>query len=288
MSHSHLLRLAAVVFAAVTFVVLGDTAGKLLTAQGVDPFIVAWSRFAIASVLLLPLSGLTRQELRNLLDWRVLLRGTLITGGISSILTALKTEPIANVFGAFFIGPIVSYLLAISLLGERPSKSRLVLLGLGFLGVLLVVQPGLDMSAGMGYALLAGVCYGAYLAATKMTAGAFRPRFLLISQLLIGTSILTPIALSLEMPELTLPVTWLLLGSALGSAAGNYLLVLSNRMAEASLIAPLVYSQLISATVLGIWVFGDWPDHYALVGLVLIMLSGFASLWVAKLDSQRL
>lgn len=282
MVHSELLRVAAIVFVAVTLVVLGDTAGKLLTSGGVSPLIVAWSRFAIAAIVLLPLSGLNRAELRELWDWRVLLRAVFIVCGICAILTALKTEPIANVFGAFFVGPMVSYLLAIVFLGERPSAARSALLALGFSGVLLVVKPGFGMSFGIGMALVAGCCYGSYLVMTKLVAGKYRPRALLMSQLIIGALILTPIGLSVQMPELNLNVTLLLIASACGSAAGNYLLVIASRMAEASLIAPLVYSQLISATALGVLVFGDWPDSYSMIGLVLIAVSGFGSLLLVR------
>ncbi len=287
MSASDLFRVVAIVFAAVTFVVLGDTAGKLLTAGGVDPFLVAWTRFALAAVFFLPFSGLKLEELFCLRDWRVLLRAAFIAGGICSILTALKTEPIANVFGAFFIGPVVSYLLAILFLGEKATKTRGMLLGLGFLGVMLVVKPGFGVTPGIVFALLAGVCYGAYLAMTKMTAGDYRPRLLLFSQLLVGSLLLTPAALSVEAPQLDTAVCLLIAGSALGSTLGNYLLVIAHRKAEASLIAPLVYTQLISATLLGILVFGDWPDVYALVGLSFIILSGLGSLLVTRRDASR-
>lgn len=287
MSAPDLFRLIGIVFAAVTFVVLGDTAGKLLTTGGVDPFVVAWSRFALAAALLLPFSGLTIAELSYFKDWRVLLRAVFIASGICLILTALKTEPIANVFGAFFIGPIVSYVLAILFLGEKPSRARAMLLALGFLGVMLVVKPGFGASPGIVFALFAGVCYGAYLATTKMIASKFRPRFLLISQLLVGTLILTPLGLSVELPQLDASISLLILGSALGSAVGNYLLVIANRMAEASLIAPLVYSQLISATLLGVLVFGDWPDSYSLTGLAIIVASGLGSLLVTRRDASK-
>lgn len=280
MTAPDLLRLIATVFAAVTLVVLGDTAGKLLTQSGVDPFLVAWSRFGLAALLLLPFSGLSLKELGYLKDWRVLLRAAMIAAGISCILVALKTEPIANVFGAFFIGPVVSYILAVLFLGERPSALRAALLALGFLGVMLVVKPGFGATPGLLFALLAGVCYGSYLAMTKLVASAFRPRLLLISQLLIGTLILAPLGLSVELPRFDANVSLLILGSALGSALGNYLLVIANRMAEASLIAPLVYSQLISATALGVLVFGDWPDFYSLAGLVIITISGLSALFV--------
>ena len=50
----NLFKLALITFVAVSLVVFGDTAGKLLTAQGVGPGLVAWSRFGLAAVLLFP------------------------------------------------------------------------------------------------------------------------------------------------------------------------------------------------------------------------------------------
>lgn len=287
MIFSDLFRLAAVVFTAVTLVVIGDTAGKLLTQNGVDPIIVAWTRFLIAALLLLPFSGITRVELPTFRDWRLLIRAGFIACGISCILTALKTEPIANVFGAFFIGPVVSYVLAILFLKEKSSLSRTVLLLIGFVGVMFVVKPGFNMSLGMIFALAAGVCYGSYLVMTRLVAGEYRPRLLLISQLIIGSVILTPLGLSVDFPQIDLSVSLLVLVSAGGSALGNYLLVIANRQAEASLIAPLVYSQLISATVLGFVVFGDWPDIFTLLGLILILLSGLGSLVMHQLTTNQ-
>ncbi|MEO0753068.1 MAG: EamA family transporter, partial [Pseudomonadota bacterium] len=141
MTASDLTRLAGLVFTAMSFIVLGDTAGKLLTARGADPIFVAWTRFAIAAVLMLPFSGLTRSELRVFADWRIIGRAVILAVGISCILTALETEPLANVFGAFFIGPMVSFVLAVLFLGERASLARAGLLLVGFGGVLLVVKP---------------------------------------------------------------------------------------------------------------------------------------------------
>lgn len=275
---SDLLKLGALVFAAVTFVVVGDTAGKLLIGMGVAPIIVGWSRFAIAAIVLLPFSGLKRHELPSLLDWRVVVRAGAIAAGVACILTALKTEPIANVFGAFFVGPVVSYILAILFLGETPSRRRSLLLAVGFIGVMLVVKPGFGGTAGMAFAFTAGIFYGCYLAMTRTVASVYRPRLLLFSQLAIGAALLTPLGLGAALPPMTLSVTSLILVSALASAIGNFLLVLANKTAEASLIAPLVYTQLISATVFGALVFGDWPDTLSLIGLVLIAFSGFATL----------
>ena len=138
------------------------------------------------------------------------------------------------------------------------------------------------MTAGMGFALGAGFFYGCYLAMTRAVAGEYRPRFLLISQLLIGAIVLAPFGLNVQLPSMGSWIVVLIIISALGSAAGNYLLVVASRMGEASLIAPLVYSQLISATIAGILVFSDWPDVYTFLGLLLILLSGLGSLFLAK------
>jgi len=274
-----MFRLAAAVFVAVTCVVIGDTAGKLLTQAGVAPAFVAWTRFLLGALIIAPFSGLKWVELRICRDPLVLLRAAFIAAGIACILTALRTEPIANVFGAFFIGPIVAYVLAILFLGERATWPRSISLALGLAGVLLVVKPGFGATWGIAFALAAGGFYGAYLAATRALAGTYRPRLLLMSQLMIGAVIVAPFGASAILPSLTFSTSSLLVVSALGSAIGNLLLVLAHKRAEAGLIAPLVYTQLISATVLGIVVFGDWPDVFTLMGLMLIAGSGLLSLF---------
>jgi len=79
-----------------------------------------------------------------------------------------------------------------------------------------------------------------------------------------------------------LTVLGLITVSALGSAAGNLLLVLVNRNTPAGVIAPLIYSQLLAAMVIGWAVFGQWPDGMSMLGLVIIMVAGVSSVWVAR------
>jgi drug/metabolite transporter (DMT)-like permease len=282
LKHSVSPAVIALIFLATTAIVSGDAAGKILTAEDVSPFFVAWSRFALAAVVLLPLSGLKRQELREFLNWRVILRASFIAGGISAILTALKTEPIANVYGAFFIGPVVAYVLSILFLKERVTPARSLLLGAGFIGVLMVVQPSPNMGGGIWFAVLAGCCFGSYLTATRWLAGQYRPRFLLTAQLVIGAVLLAPLGLT-HLPATSTVTEWGLVGfSALGSAIGNYLLVWVNRTTPATISAPLIYFQLIAATAIGVIVFDHWPNTLGLLGLTVILVSGFAGFGLAQ------
>jgi drug/metabolite transporter (DMT)-like permease len=270
------LRALPLMLLAMTLIPAGDTAGKLLGEAGVAPVFTAWSRFALGAIMVLPFV-LHLSPLRLLRDWRVWLRGLLLAGGILSILTALRTEPVANVFGAFFVGPILAYGLSAWLLREGFSRARMVLLGIGFLGVLLVVKPGFGMTPGLGFAVLAGVFYGAFLTASRWLSEIARPGVLLFSQLAVGAVALAPFGLA-ALPVLAPTISALTLGSALGSMLGNLCLILALRMAPASQLAPFVYTQLIAATALGWAVFGALPDALTFVGLAVLLISGLASL----------
>lgn len=263
---------------AMSLIPLGDAAGKLLTQNhATEPGFVALARFAVGAALIVVLTR-GRVEWSIWRDWRVWLRAGLIAAGIACILTALRTEPLANVFGAFFVGPIVSYVLSVRLLGEPSNARRAALLALGFCGVLLVVRPGFGMQLGLLWAVAAGLFYGAYLTASRWIGGIAPPRQLMLTQTVIGTLMLAPLGLTGSGPAMTPTVTALLLVSGLASATGNLLLVQAYRRTSATVLAPFVYFQLIAATVLGLAVFGDWPDWITLAGLTLLVASGLATL----------
>ncbi|MEM8591248.1 MAG: DMT family transporter [Pseudomonadota bacterium] len=268
-------RAVLIMLVGMSLIPLGDTFGKLLTGQGVAPIFVAFTRFAIAALVLIPF--LPAGAFAALRDWRLWLRASLIAGGICSILTALSTEPIANVFGAFFIGPIVAYTLSAWLLKEPASWPRTSLLLIGFFGVLMVVQLGPGMRIGLLFAVLAGGFYGAFLTASKWLVNAAPPLTLLFSQLAISALITAPFGLA-NIPPLDLATLALTTGSSLSSMGGNLLLIVAFSLAHSTRLAPFVYFQIVAATFLGWAVFGAIPDTLALAGIALLVGSGFASL----------
>ena len=265
----------AVMAVAMSLIPLGDSAAKLLIAEhGLSPYFVAWARFTLGAVLIAPFV-IGQGFLASVTDWRILLRGLLITLTVAAILTALRTEPIANVFGAFFVGPILSYFLSARFLNERIGRAQTLLLFLGFAGVLLVVRPGFGMTSGLAYAVLSGCFYALYLTASRWIGHVAHPGRLLFVQVLVGAVVLLPFA---DIPPTTGPVPALLVLSGVSSLLGNLLLILVYRRTEASILAPFVYFQLIAATAYGLLIFGDIPDILALLGLALLICSGFGSL----------
>ena len=275
--------------AAMVLIPLGDSAGRVLTGgmggvETVGSGFVAWSRFALAAlVLLLAMPGGMRAEaLRLMADGRVWLRGALLAGTIWAVLTALGRAEMATVFGAFFVGPMLSAALAVVLLGERMGRGQALCLLAGFGGVLMVLRPwqgaGLldGLEPGVGFGLLAGLCYGAFLTASRWLAGRARPLPLLWSQFAVGALLLAPVGVVAWPATLASDgrVAALTAASAAASLAGNLALLLAYRRAGAARLAPLVYVQLVAATALGWLLFAEWPEPWVLGGLGVVIAAG--------------
>jgi drug/metabolite transporter (DMT)-like permease len=272
---SAMQRAVLIMFVAMSLIPAGDSAGKLLTSTlGVAPVFVAWSRFALGALMVLPF--LSRGAVRLFRDWRIWLRAGMLSGGITAIQTALQTADVATVFTAFFIGPMFSYCLAAVFLREPVTRLRSMLIVMGFGGVVLVVRPGAVPDPGVLWAVTAGLFYGAFLTMSRWLTGVGTPIALTLSQLSISALFLLPFGLA-HLPPASLPVAALTLASALCSMLGNLLLLYAYRIASATKLAPLIYFQLIAAVGFGWAVFGDLPDVYTWAGLAVIIATGLAS-----------
>ncbi|MGB5863893.1 MAG: DMT family transporter [Sulfitobacter sp.] len=268
-------RAVLIMFLAMSLIPAGDSAAKLLSGTfGAAPIFVAWSRFAIGVLLVLPF--VHRKAWGLLRDWRIWVRAATLAGGISCIQMALRLEDIATVFAAFFVGPLVSYVLAVIFLREPVTMLRSCLILLGFIGVIVVVRPGVDMSIGVLWALAAGTCYGSFLTMSRWLGHLGTPLSMTFIQLLIACLILLP-AGATNLPEVTVTVAVLTVISALCSMLGNLLLLYAYGLTSATRLAPLVYFQLVAAVALGWLIFGNLPDLWTWVGLAIILTAGITS-----------
>ncbi|MCH2166139.1 MAG: DMT family transporter [Oceanicola sp.] len=270
--------------AAMSLIPLGDAAGKMLMQDyGATPMFVGMSRFQLGAVMaLLVACAMGRPPSRAALMHKGLwLRGVLIGAAVATIVSALRTEPMANVFGAFFVAPILSFFLSALVLGERATPARIILLAIGFCGVLLVVRPGFGMTPGLALAAIAGVIYGGYLTASRWLRDAAPPLDMLLVQLIVAALVLTPFGIS-QIPALDVEGWGWMFLSATASMLANLFLILAYGRAGATALAPFVYFQLVAATVFGLAFFGTYPDAVTLCGLVLLLASGFATLLIKR------
>jgi len=261
---------------------LGDTAGKFMFQHtDVEPVFIAWSRYGLGALLVWLAYAGRGFDFSLMKDWRMWLRSAFVVGAIVSILNSIATEPLANAFAAFFVGPIFAYFGAALFLKEKITWFRTVTLLLAFTGVLIVVRPGFGMSPGLVYALLGGVFYAAFLVSTRWLAHVAQPRMLLLSNLIMGALILTPMGIG-NIPAMDAKMTGLVVWSAAASAVGNLAIVVSSSLVDGSRIAPLIYMQVVYATLFGIALMGDFPDQWTWIGLAVLLTFGFASFFAQR------
>lgn len=275
------LKAAVLMIVGMLFIPLGDAFAKLaMESTEYSAAGLTWARFVLGAALVVPLAfalGHFRGADRRFWVSQAV-RGALLCSAITCIITAERQVPLADAFGAFFIGPVVATILARCVLGEIVRRLEWVAVAIGFVGVLLIVKPGATMAPGIVWALAAGCFYGAYLTATRWARTVGPALGQLAGQLCFGALLLTPFAWT-EMMSLGLQVPGLLFGSGVASALGNLLAIMAFGFARAATLTPLAYTQLISATTLGWLVFSDRPDTVTAFGLAVVLVAGLSPLF---------
>jgi len=186
---------------------------------------------------------------------------------------AISIVPLADALGAYFVSPIVVTLLSRIILKERLTPVRLAAVIVGFLGVSLVIKPSLNMDPGMLYALGAGVLFACYIVLTRIVNRAASTSVTLSFQYTIGALLLTPLVWSeLAVPSTTVVFFIVLMG--VFSVISHTLEVSALRFTQASILSPLMYTEIVSATLIGYLFFNDFPDKTILFGVGIIIVTG--------------
>lgn len=246
-----------------------DVVAKTLGQQGVPILEIVWARMALGLLMTAPFAARIAGP-RGLWPRRPglhALRAGLLIAATFCFFWALKFLPIADALAIFFVQPLVVTALSPLVLGEHVGPRRWTAVAVGFIGTLIIIRPGFqEINPGMPLALASGTNLALYMLLTRRIAGRDHPMVTTFQTNLIGA-----VAVSLMLwPFWQAPTAgqWLLF-LALGfiATAGHYLIVMAYDRAEASLLAPLAYTEMIVAVVVGWWFFGDFPDMWTFVGV---------------------
>lgn len=186
---------------------------------------------------------------------------------------ALKHLPIADALAIFFVNPLVIVVLSALLLREKVGPDRWIAVAVGFVGTMIIIRPGLvELNPGTLYALASGIMLGSYFVMTRHIAGEADATVLTFQTAAIGAAMMT-----LALPWIWVTpsgVQWLML-IALGVIAtlAHMFITLSYEQAEASLLAPFAFTEIIMATLVGWWFFNDLPDRWTLLGVAVLIAS---------------
>ena len=255
-----------------------DAAAKYLSTHAHLPVVqIVWMRFVGQFLVMLPiLAVLSPAELFATKKLGLeLLRSLLMVSTTAFNVLALQYLRLDQTVTVVFLAPLLVALLAGPLLGEWAGWRRLVAIFVGFLGVLIVVHPGVGgLHPAFLLALGSMLAYAFFMLLTRYLAAFDKPLSMLFYSILLGTFGAAPIALW----QWEWPATigqWLLLSilGALGGT-GHYLFIHAYRLAPAPAIAPFLYLQLLTMVAFGFAVFGDLPDTWTLAGSAVIIASG--------------
>ncbi|UYG00309.1 DMT family transporter [Halomonas sp. GD1P12] len=271
------LRGIACMLAAAALFVAMDSLAKYL-GDRYSPVQLAWSRYSvhlIVLVLLLALMGrLNRTDLASQAPWGQLGRGLLLLGATIFAYLSVRVLPLTQVYVVNFSSPLIVTLLAIPLLNERVGFKRVLAVVGGFSGVLIAVQPDAGgLSSELLLPVAMAVCFALYQLATRYFAAQDSA---LIS--LLYTAAAGGVVCTLAVPFFWVPIQhqdialFVMIG-VLG-ALSHFALIEAMRSASASLVSPFLYSQLIWATFIGYWFFGDYPTKATFVGAGIVALAG--------------
>jgi drug/metabolite transporter (DMT)-like permease len=201
-------------------------------------------------------------------------RGLCVVGSSILFVYGVRQMTMAQATTISFLSPLLITILSIPLLGETVGPRRWAAVGVGMLGMLVVVRPGLG---GFQPAALFGVasafCWALALIITRKISNSDTPQTTVLWSAGIGTAVLSMI---LPFQAIWPTPKQLGLSLVLGvlASGGQWVVILAHRIAPASLLAPFFYSQLLWVSVLGFLVFGNLPDVWTIVGATIIAASG--------------
>lgn len=201
-------------------------------------------------------------------------RGLLFVANAALIVLGFSLLPLATVIMIMFSSPIFLALMSGTLLGERVSLERWVAILAGFAGVLIVIRPG---ASAFEWALLIPVAASFANALRDIVTRRLSRTETSIAILFWSTLIV------MAAGALTAPFGWTAV-SATGAAwfvvagvfnaTAHFLMIEALRLGEAAVISPMRYTSLIWAALLGWFVWGDFPDAWAVAGSAVIVASG--------------
>jgi len=211
-----------------------------------------------------------------------ILRGLLLAGEICVAILAFVYLGLIETHAIFASYPLIIAALAGPLLGESVGWQRWVAIGVGFLGMLVVLDPGVTVfSPASLIAVASAVMFATYGLLTRFVA-----RKDSATTSFFWTGVIGALAMSLVGIWFWQPMSapdWIWMGLlCVTGAGGHFLLIKCLEVAEASVVQPFAYFQLVFVSFIGLLVFGESVRMNTALGAAIIVGAGIFTFWRAR------
>ena len=252
-----------------------DAFAKYLSSS-MDVLQITWGRYFFTLIFTLSLMLIFY---RKSLVWTKkpflqLIRGLIFVFSTYLFFYAISEISLPKALTLAFVAPICVTALSPFFLKEQVGIKRWMAVFLGFFGTLVVIRPGLiEFNLATFAALGCGICYGFYLIITKKLSSSDNPLLTLLLSGIVGTIIISPFLPSIWINPTSNQWILLVLIGLIASVA-HLLLILSLKYADASKLAPLGYTEIITNIIISYYFFNELPDNWTYLGLFIIVPSG--------------
>ncbi len=202
--------------------------------------------------------------------------------------TAVINMPLADATAIGFAKSLFVTIFAIFLLKESVGIRRWSATLLGFVGVMVMLQPGSEGFNIYGlYAAIAAVAAGLVMVLLRIMSRSDSPSCLMFYQV-VGVTIALAIPAFIYWQPPTLTQWTLIFGVGITGYLSQLCNIYAYKFGEASLLAPLEYTRILYATLIGLVVFGDLPGINTLIGATIVILASAYTLHRERqLDKNR-
>jgi drug/metabolite transporter (DMT)-like permease len=246
---------------------------------------VSTARYVVQSVVLLVVLfafripfGWDRKRLPALF-----LAAALSLGSTFTFVAAIKVVPLAEALAIVFVEPFILLLIGRFIFRHEIGWRRLGAAIVGFIGVLMIIQPTFkEVGAVALLPLGTALCFALYMLEMRRMSQSLHPVALQLQLALAASLIAVPILVLFQdagIPDLELAwpagIGWVwVLSIGASSSVSHLLLTNALKNATATVLAPLHYLELVSATAFGYFVFSHFPNGLKLIGIAVVIASG--------------
>ena len=248
---------------------------------------VVWARAASHLVFILALFAprvgvaLVRTAIPK---WQIIRSGVHLLSMLF-FFTGVKYLPLAKAASISFTAPFFVALLAWPMLGERMTQRRLLAVIVAFLGVLVVIRPGTDVFQWASlYMLGSAISYALYQILTRRVAPHDSAETSAVYSPLVATAVMTMVVPFVWTPIAGWTDAALLFSLGIIGGIAHYFVARAMIHAQANIIAPFGYWQLVGAVIVGYLISGYLPDAFTWIGAGIIVCAGVYIAWSEARD----
>jgi drug/metabolite transporter (DMT)-like permease len=203
------------------------------------------------------------------------LRTAMGISAMTCVFYAFSHMPFAEAMAIIFSRPLFAVTLAVLLLGETVGWHRTVAAVVGFLGVVMMVKPGTAAFDPVSLVAVTAAMLGGFIAIVIKKLARTETTTTIVMWFAVGGTIISFVPMLIVWSAPTLAQWGLLFLVGVLGAAGQISLTRAFSTGETSFVTPFDYMRLVLAALIGLLIFREIPDTWAIIGAVVIVSSGY-------------